>query len=203
MASVTPPRATGSPPSTYEVGGPSTAALEAPFPIGQPLLVVARQVTMHHQEIRGLCIRAENLVHGHGTLVRKMEDVSDAQVDDGIAIGELRPRVTTLEGRVKVLASQHDGVTNKVVEVEEQVLKMQDKVDNYPCEQISVGIYPSTSQKGKRSGWHRESKEEELNHCLSEPVLDGSLDIHPHRNAQTKATKQKSVKAENLIRLIK
>ncbi|GKC41557.1 hypothetical protein Tco_1059279 [Tanacetum coccineum] len=130
------PRDTGSPPSTYEVGGPSTAAPEAPFLVGQPLLIVARRVAMHHQDIRGLCIRAENLEHGYGTLVRKMEDVSDAQVDDGIAIGELRPKVTTLEGRVKVLASRHDEVMDKVVEVKEQVLKMQDKVDNYPCEQV-------------------------------------------------------------------
>ncbi|GKA87105.1 hypothetical protein Tco_0808816 [Tanacetum coccineum] len=30
-----------------------------------------------------------------------------------------------------------------------------------------------------------------------------SLDIHPHFNAQTKATKQKNVKAENLKRVIK
>ncbi|GJY48182.1 hypothetical protein Tco_0438138 [Tanacetum coccineum] len=37
-------------------------------------------------------MRAENLEHGHKMLVRKIEDVSDAQVDDGIAIGELRPK---------------------------------------------------------------------------------------------------------------
>nr|GEY55151.1 hypothetical protein [Tanacetum cinerariifolium] len=107
MVLVMPSKATGSPPSTYEV-----------------------------EEIGGLCIRAENLEHGHETLVRKMEDVSDAQVDDGIVIGELRPRVTTLEGGVEVSASQHDEVVDKVIEVEEQVLKMQDKVDNYPCEWV-------------------------------------------------------------------
>ncbi|GJY43762.1 hypothetical protein Tco_0431975 [Tanacetum coccineum] len=38
--------------------------------------------------------------------------------------------------------------------------------------------------------------------CLN-PGLDGSLDIHPHLNAQNKVTKQKSIKAENLKRLIK
>nr|GEX37043.1 ribonuclease H-like domain-containing protein [Tanacetum cinerariifolium] len=136
MALVTPSRAIGSPPSTYEVSGPSTVALEAPFPVGQPLLVMARQVAIHHREIEGLCIRAKNLEHEHGTLVRKIQDVSDAKVDDDIAIGELRPMVTTLEGRVEVLASQHDGVMDKVVEVEEKFLKMQDKVNNYPCGQV-------------------------------------------------------------------
>ncbi|GKG60433.1 hypothetical protein Tco_0612034, partial [Tanacetum coccineum] len=47
----------------------------------------------------GLCVRIENLEHAHGVLVGKMRDVSDAQLDDGIAIGKIRPRVTTLEGR--------------------------------------------------------------------------------------------------------
>nr|GEV76921.1 putative reverse transcriptase domain-containing protein [Tanacetum cinerariifolium] len=39
MASVMPLRATRSPPSTYEVSGPSTAAPEAPFPVAKPLWV--------------------------------------------------------------------------------------------------------------------------------------------------------------------
>ncbi|GJU15531.1 hypothetical protein Tco_1143497 [Tanacetum coccineum] len=52
----------------------------------------------------------ENLEHAHGVLARKMGNVSDAQLNDGIAIGEIQPRVTTLEG--------------------------QDKVNNYPCGKV-------------------------------------------------------------------
>nr|GEW87250.1 hypothetical protein [Tanacetum cinerariifolium] len=63
MAPVTPPRATMTVSSTYEIGGPSTA-------------------------------------YRHGVLVRKMEDVSDAEVADSIAIGEIHPRVATVESRV-------------------------------------------------------------------------------------------------------
>ncbi|GJV14952.1 hypothetical protein Tco_1360275 [Tanacetum coccineum] len=65
-----------------------------------------------------------------------MGDVSDAQLDDGIAIGEIRPRVTTLEGQVGVLASRQEQVMTKVGEVEDRVLEMQGKVNNYLCDQV-------------------------------------------------------------------
>nr|GEZ43702.1 hypothetical protein [Tanacetum cinerariifolium] len=74
---------------TYEVGGPSTAAPEVPYLVGRPLLVVACRVALHHQEIGGLCVQTKNLEQGYGTLVRKIEDVSNAQVNDDIAMGDL------------------------------------------------------------------------------------------------------------------
>nr|GEW43179.1 hypothetical protein [Tanacetum cinerariifolium] len=55
MASVLSSRETMFAHSTYEVGGPSTAAPEAPYPVGRPLLVVASRVALHHQEIGGMC----------------------------------------------------------------------------------------------------------------------------------------------------
>ncbi|GJV53420.1 hypothetical protein Tco_1449161, partial [Tanacetum coccineum] len=85
--------------------------------------------------IGGLCVSIENLEHAHGTLTRKMGELSDAYVEDNIAIGEIRPKVTTLEGRVEVLGNQHDLMIDKIVEVEGQVLKMQDRADTHPCEQ--------------------------------------------------------------------
>ncbi|GJW73445.1 hypothetical protein Tco_0132815 [Tanacetum coccineum] len=120
--------------STYEVGGPSTTAPKLPFPVGRPFSVVADSIAVHHEEIGGLGYRVENLEHAHGMLVRKMGEVSDAQVDDNIAIGEIQPKVTTLEGRVEVLGNQHDLMVNKIVEVEDQVLKIHDKEDTHPCE---------------------------------------------------------------------
>ncbi|GJU77271.1 hypothetical protein Tco_1274341 [Tanacetum coccineum] len=96
-------------PSTFEVGEPSTAAPEIPFPVGRPLPEVVSSVAVHHKEIGGLFVWTENLEHAHGMLVRKMG-----------------------EGQVGVLASQHEQVMTKVGEVEDQVLETQDKVNNYP-----------------------------------------------------------------------
>nr|GEX63457.1 hypothetical protein [Tanacetum cinerariifolium] len=49
--------------------------------------------------IEDLCVRMSNLEYRHEELVKKIEIVSDAEVADSIAIGEIRPRVTTLEGQ--------------------------------------------------------------------------------------------------------
>nr|GEZ97373.1 hypothetical protein [Tanacetum cinerariifolium]GFC28520.1 hypothetical protein [Tanacetum cinerariifolium] len=50
-----------------------------------------------------LCVRMSNLEYRHEELVEKMEIVSDADVADSIAIGEIHPRVTILEGQVQTL----------------------------------------------------------------------------------------------------
>nr|GEX76525.1 hypothetical protein [Tanacetum cinerariifolium] len=99
MAPVTPPRATVTVPSTYEVGGPSTAT-----PVGHPLTTMASGVTTQPQVIDDLCVRMSNLEYRYGELVKKMEIVSDAEVADSISIREIHPRVTTLEGQGKVIA---------------------------------------------------------------------------------------------------
>nr|GEY55612.1 hypothetical protein [Tanacetum cinerariifolium] len=89
------PRATVTISSTYEVRGPSTAAVEgssAPFPA--PGLPVPPTV------IEDLSTRLGNLEYRHGVLMRKMEEVSDAEVADNIAIGDIHPRVATVEEQV-------------------------------------------------------------------------------------------------------
>nr|GEV48689.1 putative reverse transcriptase domain-containing protein [Tanacetum cinerariifolium] len=93
MAPVTPLRATVTVPSTYEVGGPSTAT-----PMGHPLTTMASGVATKLQVIDELCVRMSNLEYRHEELVKKMEIVSDAEAADSIAIREIHPRVTTLEG---------------------------------------------------------------------------------------------------------
>nr|GFA16260.1 hypothetical protein [Tanacetum cinerariifolium] len=93
-ARVTPLRATVTVPSTYEVGGPSTAT-----PMGHPLTTMASGVATQPQAIDDLCVRMSNLECRHGELVKKMEIVSDVEVADSIAIREIYPRVTTLEGQ--------------------------------------------------------------------------------------------------------
>ncbi|GJT04533.1 hypothetical protein Tco_0838995 [Tanacetum coccineum] len=79
MAPVMPLRATMTVLSTYEVGGPSTAT---------PM---------------------DNLEYRHGVLTRKMEAVSDTEVANSIAIGEIHPRVTTMEEQVQTLQTALHG----------------------------------------------------------------------------------------------
>ncbi|GJT71709.1 hypothetical protein Tco_1030995 [Tanacetum coccineum] len=78
MAPVTPPpMPVVPPPSTYEVG-----------------------------VIEDLSTRMGNLEYGHGQLVKKVIQVSDAEVADGITIGEIGPRVSAVEGQVQVEQGQ-------------------------------------------------------------------------------------------------
>ncbi|GJS72769.1 hypothetical protein Tco_0705610 [Tanacetum coccineum] len=43
----------------------------------------------------------DNLEYRHGVLTRRMEAVSDAEVANSIAIGEIHPRVTAMEEQVQ------------------------------------------------------------------------------------------------------
>nr|GEX96209.1 hypothetical protein [Tanacetum cinerariifolium] len=85
MAPVTLPRATMTVSSTYKIGGPSTAVVERP---SSPL-------------------PAPRLSYRHGVLVRKIEDVSDAEVADSIAIREIHPRVATVGEQVESRVDTH------------------------------------------------------------------------------------------------
>ncbi|GKB07628.1 hypothetical protein Tco_0835912 [Tanacetum coccineum] len=102
MAPVTPPPMLAMPPpSVYEVRGPSTAAAEGPsFPFLAPGLLVPSLV------IEDLSTRLGNLEYGHGQLVKKVIQVSDAEVAAGVTIGEIGLRVFAIEGQVQVMASQ-------------------------------------------------------------------------------------------------
>nr|GEY81841.1 hypothetical protein [Tanacetum cinerariifolium] len=64
-----------------------------------PGLLVATQP----QIIDDLCIQMDNLEYRHGVLTRKIEKVSDAKVADSISIGEIQPRVATMEEQVQTL----------------------------------------------------------------------------------------------------
>ncbi|GJR45999.1 hypothetical protein Tco_1314102 [Tanacetum coccineum] len=95
MAPVTPPSMpVMPPPSTYEVGGPSTVAAE-----GHSLTLLALGVHVPPSVIEHLCIRMGNLEYCHRQLVKKVIAVSDTEVADSIAIGEICPRVSVVEGQ--------------------------------------------------------------------------------------------------------
>ncbi|GJY99597.1 hypothetical protein Tco_0517027 [Tanacetum coccineum] len=87
--------------STYEVRGPSTAAAE-----GLSFTLLAPGFPVPPSVIEDLSTRMGNLEYRHGQLVKKVIQVSDAGVADGITIGEIGPRVSAVEGRVQVMASQ-------------------------------------------------------------------------------------------------
>ncbi|GJR94045.1 hypothetical protein Tco_0266219 [Tanacetum coccineum] len=72
-------------PSTYDVGGPSTAIAAQP------------------QVIDNLYIQVDNLRDRQGVLTRKIEEVSDAEATNSVTIGGIHPRVTTLEEQVQTL----------------------------------------------------------------------------------------------------
>nr|GEX90702.1 hypothetical protein [Tanacetum cinerariifolium] len=107
-------------PSTYEVGGPSTAPIEGPsFLLPVPGLPVPPTV------IEDLGTRLGNLEYKHGVLTRKMEEVSDAVVANNIAIGEIHPRVAAVGEQVQALqtalhetVSQNQQLRTRVAELE-------------------------------------------------------------------------------------
>ncbi|GKC53261.1 hypothetical protein Tco_1076006 [Tanacetum coccineum] len=117
MAPITPPSMpVVPPPSTYEVGGPSTTAAEGQsFPLPVPGLLVPPSV------IEDLITCMGNLEYGHEQLVMKVIQVSDAKVADGITIGEIGPRVSVVEGHMQFMASQMVQVVGRLEQVGTQV----------------------------------------------------------------------------------
>nr|GEU37880.1 hypothetical protein [Tanacetum cinerariifolium] len=116
MAPVTPPRATMTVSSTYEVGGPPTAPIEGPsFPLPVPGLPMPPTV------IEDLDTWLGNLEYKHGVVTRKMEEVSSAVVADSIAIGEIHTRVATVGEQVQVVEAQTTQVVSRLEEIETRV----------------------------------------------------------------------------------
>nr|GEU62994.1 hypothetical protein [Tanacetum cinerariifolium] len=86
------------PSSVYVVGGPSTVVAEGPsFPHLSLGLFVPLFV------IEDLCTRLGNLEYGHGQLVQRVNQVSDAEVAVGVTIGQLGPRIYVVKGQVQAL----------------------------------------------------------------------------------------------------
>nr|GEU95190.1 hypothetical protein [Tanacetum cinerariifolium] len=89
--------ASGAATECYEVVGPSTAAAEGPsFPhsaLGHPV---------PPSPIKDLSTRLVNLEYGHGQLVKKVIHVSDAEISAGVSIGEISPRVFSIEGQTAI-----------------------------------------------------------------------------------------------------
>nr|GFA12603.1 hypothetical protein [Tanacetum cinerariifolium] len=116
-----------------DVGGPSTVAFKEPSaPLPAPRLPVPPTV------IEDLSTHLGNLKYRHGVLMRKMEEVSDAEVAYSIAIGEIHPRVATMDEQVQVMASQAVQVVSDLKEIETRVQQVESRVDTYPSGQMAV-----------------------------------------------------------------
>nr|GFD30197.1 hypothetical protein [Tanacetum cinerariifolium] len=74
-------------------GGPSTAVAER-----QSFTLLAPGFPVPPLVIEDLSTRMGNLEYEHGQLVKKVIQVSDAEVADDIVIGEIGFRVSTIEG---------------------------------------------------------------------------------------------------------
>nr|GEU95891.1 hypothetical protein [Tanacetum cinerariifolium] len=119
--------------STYEIGGPSTAVVERP---SSPLL--APRLPVPPTVIEDLGTRLGNLEYRHGVLTRKIEDVSDAEVADNIAIREIHHRVATMREQVQVMESQAGQVVSRLKESESRVQQVESRVDTHPSGQMAV-----------------------------------------------------------------
>nr|GEX90741.1 hypothetical protein [Tanacetum cinerariifolium] len=118
MAPVTPPRATMTVSSTYEVGGPSAVAIEGPsFPLPAPGLHVP------HTVIEDLSTCLGNLEYRHGVLMRKIEEA--VQVVSGLK--EIETRVQQVESRVDTYSSGQMALSrqDEIVGLSQQVQTLQ------------------------------------------------------------------------------
>ncbi|GKF21300.1 hypothetical protein Tco_0069938, partial [Tanacetum coccineum] len=138
MTPVTPLMATVTFSSTYEVGGPSTTTSGTLLPVGQPFPCMTRGTSMVASVVDDLYVRMGNLEYGHGALVKKMGTVSDAQVADIIAVGEIWPRVTTVEGQMQVMASQAVYVVSRLEETDTQVQTLQTTVQRVELQNLQL-----------------------------------------------------------------
>nr|GFB05135.1 putative reverse transcriptase domain-containing protein [Tanacetum cinerariifolium] len=175
MAPVTPPRATVIVPSTYEVGGPSTAT-----PMGHPLTTMASGVATQPQVIDDLCVRMSNLEYMHEELVKKMQIVSDVEVADSIAIEEIHPRVTTLEGQTYVWGDKQDEAFHILKEklCNAPVLVLSDGPNDYVvyCDASKQGFGCMLMQRGKVIAYaSRQLKTHENNYTTHDLELGAAV----------------------------
>ncbi|GJV32358.1 hypothetical protein Tco_1392758 [Tanacetum coccineum] len=100
---------------------PSTAAAEGPsFPLPTPEIPVPPSV------IKDLSTRLGNMEYGHGQLVKKMIQVSDAEVAAGVSIKEIGPRVFAIEGQVQAMASQIVHAADRWEQAQQAVVQQRD-----------------------------------------------------------------------------
>ncbi|GJT02007.1 hypothetical protein Tco_0823176 [Tanacetum coccineum] len=114
MAPTTPPPVLAvPPPSVYEVGGPSTAVSE-----GLSFLKVAPGLTVPPCMIEDLSTRLDNLEYGHGQLVQRVIQGSDAEIAACVIIGEIGSRVLGVVEKIQTSTQKDETVTGLTQQVQ-------------------------------------------------------------------------------------
>nr|GEU70146.1 hypothetical protein [Tanacetum cinerariifolium] len=124
-----------------EVGGSYTATAE-----GHSLTLLAPGVPVPLSVIEDLCTRMGNLEYGHGLLVKKVITVSNAEVADSIAIGEIGLRVSTVKGQMQVMASQMVQVVSGLEQVQTLQATVQHK--DMQIQQLQTLVTEMSSRDG-------------------------------------------------------
>ncbi|GKC92829.1 hypothetical protein Tco_1158271 [Tanacetum coccineum] len=86
-------------------------------PVTPPLMPVVPPPSTY----KDLCTRVSNLEYGHGQLVKKVIQVSDVKVADGITIREISLRVSDVEGQVQVMESHIVQAMGRLEQVDTQM----------------------------------------------------------------------------------
>nr|GFB74109.1 hypothetical protein [Tanacetum cinerariifolium] len=74
----------------------------------------------------------------HGVLTKKIEEVSDAEVADNIAIREIHHRVATVGEQIQVMGSQTEKIMSRLKEIETRVQQVESRVETHPSGQMAV-----------------------------------------------------------------
>ncbi|GKB75941.1 hypothetical protein Tco_0942836 [Tanacetum coccineum] len=96
-------------------------------PVGHPLAIMAPGVATQPQVIDDLCTQMDSLEYRHGTLTRRMEAVSDSEVANSTAIGEIHPRVTIVEEQVQTLQTALHGAELQNQRLRTRVAEMESR----------------------------------------------------------------------------
>ncbi|GKD96939.1 hypothetical protein Tco_1380836, partial [Tanacetum coccineum] len=95
--------------------------------------------------IEDLNTRMGNLEYGHGQLVKKVIQVSDAEVADVITIENISLRLSAIEGQVQVMASQMVQVVDRLEQV--QALQAVVQQRNVQIQQLQTIVFEMNSHE--------------------------------------------------------
>nr|GEW74596.1 hypothetical protein [Tanacetum cinerariifolium] len=105
-----------------EVGGPSTVAVEGHF-----FTLPTLGFPVPPSVIKDLCTRMGNLEYRNGQLMKKVIQLSDVEVADGIAIKEIIPRASAIEGQVQTLQAAVQQRDMKIQQLQTMVTEMRSR----------------------------------------------------------------------------
>ncbi|GJX15077.1 hypothetical protein Tco_0206835 [Tanacetum coccineum] len=120
--------------STFEVGGPSSAAPDAPYPVGRPLSVVASRIALHHQELGAL----------HVLELRYRVDRYPREQVDALRVKDARVEIQDLRTRLSASKSSEASMSDLILRMEERsVIMSPRRMNQAAIKQIVVDRMPT------------------------------------------------------------